>query len=47
MGSAALREQLGRTAQRLATERHDAKMVSESFRAILRDVVEGASGSTV
>jgi glycosyltransferase involved in cell wall biosynthesis len=36
MASAALREQLGRTAQRLAAERHNAKMVSKSFRAMLQ-----------
>jgi glycosyltransferase involved in cell wall biosynthesis len=47
MGSPGLREQLGRTAKRLAAERHDARMVSESFRAILRGVAAGASGSTV
>jgi len=35
MESAALREQLGRTAQRLATERHDATVVSEKMRGIL------------
>jgi len=39
MDSAALREQLGRTAQRLAAERHDAKMVSEIFRAIMEEAV--------
>lgn len=37
MDSAALREQLGRTAQRLAAERHDSKMVSERFRAMLQN----------
>lgn len=35
MDSAVLREQLGRTAQRLAAERHDAKKVSENFRVML------------
>ncbi|MEI6155145.1 MAG: hypothetical protein WCQ90_13785, partial [Deltaproteobacteria bacterium] len=38
MESEALREQLGRTAKRLAAERHDAKAVSESFRAILNTI---------
>ena len=36
MASAALREQLGRTAQRLAAERHNAETVSKSFRAMLQ-----------
>jgi glycosyltransferase involved in cell wall biosynthesis len=35
MESAVLREQLGRTAQRLAAERHDATVVSEEMRGIL------------
>lgn len=35
MESAQLREQLGKTAKRLAAERHDAKVVSEEFREIL------------
>lgn len=35
MASAALREQLGRRAQSLASERHDAAVVSESVRALL------------
>jgi glycosyltransferase involved in cell wall biosynthesis len=35
MDSAALREQLGRTARRLAAERHDAKAVSEELRRLL------------
>jgi len=36
MASAALREQLGRKARRLAAEQHDAKIVSENFRIILQ-----------
>ena len=35
MDAAALREKLGRTAKRLAMERHDAKVVSKQFRCIL------------
>jgi len=40
MDSAVLREQLGRTAQRLAAERHNAKMVSDNFRVILKEVAD-------
>ena len=40
MGSAALREQLGRTARRLAAERHDAKTISESFRVMLHEAAD-------
>ena len=36
MHSAPLREQLGRNARRLATERHDARVVSEEARRILK-----------
>lgn len=35
VGSVSLREQLGRRAKRLAAERHDVKIVSESFREML------------
>jgi len=38
MDSASLREHLGRIAKRLADERHDARAVSESMRAILQKV---------
>lgn len=38
MDSAALREQLGRKAKRLAAERHDARAVSEEMRCILTAV---------
>jgi glycosyltransferase involved in cell wall biosynthesis len=39
MASAGLREQLGRTAQRLAAERHNAETVSISFRAMLQKAI--------
>jgi glycosyltransferase involved in cell wall biosynthesis len=47
MGSAVLREQLGRNAQRLAVERHDATTVSMSLRAVLRGAVDRANGAIV
>lgn len=37
LDSEALRERLGRTARRLAVERHDARRVSEDFRKLLRE----------
>jgi len=37
MNSPDLREKLGRTAQRLAAERHDANAISKSLRAMLRE----------
>jgi glycosyltransferase involved in cell wall biosynthesis len=40
MDSIILREQLGEKAKRLAVEMHDAKMVSERFRSILKSEVE-------
>jgi glycosyltransferase involved in cell wall biosynthesis len=40
MTSAALREQLGRTAQRLAAEWHNAKVVAAACRTILRNVAD-------
>jgi glycosyltransferase involved in cell wall biosynthesis len=43
MNSAALREQLGRTAQQLATERHDANTVSESARVILEKALRNTA----
>jgi glycosyltransferase involved in cell wall biosynthesis len=42
MDSAVLREQLGRAAQRLAAERHDAKMASESLREMLENALRNA-----
>jgi len=40
MNSPDLREKLGRTAQRLAAERHDANAVSKSLRAMLREAAD-------
>lgn len=42
MDSASLREQLGRKAKRLATERHDVKTVSEEMRRILTAAAIGS-----
>ncbi len=40
MESATLREHLGQTAKRLSSERHDAKIVSEEMRRILKSVAD-------
>jgi glycosyltransferase involved in cell wall biosynthesis len=46
MDSAALREQLGRNAKRLATERHDAREVSEEMRRILSTAIANRDASS-